>query len=360
MASERWRTTKLGDVMRLDINAVEVEEDTSYRIAGVYSFARGLFDRYPLLGAETSYTRFHRLNEGHLVLSRLKAWEGALALVDHDFAGAHLSPEFPTFSCDVGNLLPEYAWLIAQRPEFWETLRGLSSGMGGRKTRVKADAFLSVEVTLPPVDVQRRVVDFIETFDSCIDASMREASAADRVLSSVRNDLLQEAARARIGDLILRLDGGQSVAGPDDPPTEGERGILKLSAIQPGRFVPGEVKRVPDGIDLPARHLVRRGDVLMTRSNTPEWGSPVACPRSPEVRRSCRISFSASFRIPRGCSPPSLRRPCVPRASATRSLLPPPARRLRCGRSTRQRFAHTPSRHRRLRSSIARYELSNR
>lgn len=191
MTLDRWRTLQLGEVMSLEIDAVTIDDDQTYRIAGVYSFAQGLFERDPLRGTETSYTRFHRLHEGQLVLSRLKAWEGALALVPDAFAGAHLSTEFPTFRCDPEQLLPQYAWLVVQRPDFWATLKSVSSGMGGRKTRVKAKAFLSVSIPIPPLPVQQRIIDLLDHVDRVRSAVRRHKEAAERTGVSLRKSIFQ-------------------------------------------------------------------------------------------------------------------------------------------------------------------------
>ncbi len=184
--------------MFLDIDTVPVEDDETYRLAGVYSFARGLFERDALQGRATSYAKFHRLREGQFVLSRLKAWEGAMAPVTADFAGAHLSTEFPTFVCDPEALLPEYAWLMLQRPSFWQTLKGRSSGMGGRKTRVKAEAFLSVSIDLPPLAVQRRIVDVVDHLDAAAAAASLEAASASRALASARRNLIADSQHPRV------------------------------------------------------------------------------------------------------------------------------------------------------------------
>ena len=81
----------LGDVLQLAPAEVPVEADGTYPIAGVYSFGRGLFQRGPISGSETSYARLNRLAPGRLVMSRLKAFEGALTVIPAEFDGWFLS-----------------------------------------------------------------------------------------------------------------------------------------------------------------------------------------------------------------------------------------------------------------------------
>ena len=90
----------LGDVLHPDIADETVQPDRDYPIAGVYGFGRGLFQRGPIRSDETSYPKLNRLTAGRLVMSRLKAFEGAIAVIPPEFDGWYLSPEFPTFAID--------------------------------------------------------------------------------------------------------------------------------------------------------------------------------------------------------------------------------------------------------------------
>lgn len=263
MTSEGSRSVRLGEVMSLDIDAVPVHDAETYRIAGVYSFARGLFERDPLQGSETSYAKFHRLREGQLVLSRLKAWEGAMAPVPAEFDGAHLSTEFPTFSCHPEALLPPYAWLLVQRPSFWQTLKGLSSGMGGRKTRVKAEAFLSVTVDLPSLDAQRRVVDLIDHIDRAVKAASAMSTQTAVLREAAVHELVQDARdvgrEATLGDIADFQNGGafkKDLLGSKGLPVVRIRELFDES-LEMGCY---------DEDDYDERHLLDNGDLIFTWS----------------------------------------------------------------------------------------------
>lgn len=152
--STGWSSLSLSDVLELKCEEVSVSPEDTYRMAGVLSFGRGLFARADLAGSGTSYAKLHRLGEGQVVLSRLKAWEGAIALVPPGFHGYFLSPEFPTF--DVNSELADADFLAAllASPHFWVRLKGQSKGVGARKERVTAERFLAQVVRLPPVHIQ--------------------------------------------------------------------------------------------------------------------------------------------------------------------------------------------------------------
>lgn len=76
-----WPKVALGELLRQRDDPVKVVGDARYPIAGVYGFGRGLFAREPILGSQTSYTELNRLRAGTFVISRVKAWEGAVGVV---------------------------------------------------------------------------------------------------------------------------------------------------------------------------------------------------------------------------------------------------------------------------------------
>ncbi len=154
---------RLGDLLTLDLDQVEVVATDEYRIAGVYGFGRGLFERGPIQGSETSYGKLHRLHVSQLVVSRLKAFEGAIAVVPKTLDGWFLSPEFPTFRCIEDELDPRYLAHVCRSPEFWSMLAATSKGIGARRERVHADDLLHLELKVPSVDEQRRQAEHLDT-----------------------------------------------------------------------------------------------------------------------------------------------------------------------------------------------------
>jgi type I restriction enzyme S subunit len=166
------RLRPLSELLEQDINNVEVCLDDQYKIAGVYSFGRGVFQRASIAGAETNYKTLHRLRASQLVMSRLKAFEGALAIVPPAFEGWFLSPEFPTFSCVDDELDAGYLAHICRWPEFWSMLATASKGIGARRERVHAENLLRLELRVPPIEEQRIAVTYLDSiYDSALSGS---------------------------------------------------------------------------------------------------------------------------------------------------------------------------------------------
>ncbi|MFG2760721.1 hypothetical protein [Streptomyces wuyuanensis] len=70
--------------------------------------------------------------------------------------------------------------------------------------------------------------------------------------------------------LLTRIEAGKSPSAEDTPAGEGEWGVLKVSAVQAGRFASRENKVIRDTALIHPRYEVKHGDLLMTRANTEE------------------------------------------------------------------------------------------
>jgi type I restriction enzyme, S subunit len=156
-----WLRRALGEFLSPSDSDETVDPDSTYRIAGVYSFGRGLIDRGAIGGLDTKYRSLTRLAANDIIVSRLGGWEGAVAVVPRQFAGAYVSAEYPVFTPDQGILNPDYSAGIARSPWLWDAIAGSTRGSMARRKRVKAEDFLSVEVWLPPLAEQNRVASLI-------------------------------------------------------------------------------------------------------------------------------------------------------------------------------------------------------
>jgi type I restriction enzyme S subunit len=187
----RYPLVSLGEVLTLVRDEVPVELDDTYRTAGIYSFGRGLFARPPIAGTDTKYTTLLRLHEGQFVLSRLKAWEGAVAVVPHEFDGFVVSQEYPTFDINRDRAEPTYLGWLCRWDRFWESLLTQSKGVGARRDRVHPDRLLAVRVPVPSLDEQRRLGSVGQRVHELGERADQSAAILHALVPSVANAALQ-------------------------------------------------------------------------------------------------------------------------------------------------------------------------
>lgn len=197
----RYPTVPLGEVLELSLDEVAVEPHENYRFAGVYSFGRGLFKRPSISGSQTKYKKLLRLLPDRFVLSRLKAWEGAVAVVTSEFEGCVVSAEFPTFRINRRRLNPQFLGWICRWEAFWSELSGRARGIGARRDRVHPDRLLRAGIPLPDLSEQARMVAWLDRLDDRAVTAMRMAEEskllADHVVDSALRQLVEQGGWSR-------------------------------------------------------------------------------------------------------------------------------------------------------------------
>lgn len=220
---QQWEKIILGEVLKLSIDAVPINPANSYQMAGVYSFGRGLFSREALTGSNTTYKHLHRLSKDQFVLSQPKGWEGALARVTDSHDGWFLSPVFPTFRADPNRLDINYLENYCKQSKVWEELRIAARGIGARRESVLPSQFLSLEIPLPPLAEQHRIVARIEELAAKIEEArgLRQQSSAecDALLRAMifeapsQLTAMKELVQLREPDVVVRKDEVYHFAG---------------------------------------------------------------------------------------------------------------------------------------------------
>jgi type I restriction enzyme S subunit len=150
-----------------------------------------------------------------------------------------------------------------------------------------------LNIPTPSLAEQRRIAEILDT----LDGQIRASAANIAKLSDVRDGLIRETMASglellrgaeaselyraeqlsrgdwslvALGSLLSGIDAGNSPDLEDTPAGPGQWGVLKVSAVGNGVFRPRENKVAPDRAMHYAAICVQPGDLLMTRSNTPQ------------------------------------------------------------------------------------------
>jgi type I restriction enzyme S subunit len=286
----KWRSVTLGDVLVESREKVRVSADAEYPLAGVLGFGRGVLLRDPVRGAEIAAQFLYRIRAGQLMYSRLKAFEGAFALVPAKADGRFVSNEFPTFDVDLSAALAEYLALFLSRPRVWQELVSGSEGMGARRERLQPGDFLDLELDLPSIEEQKRILDAVARADLAAAAHVRQSAAAFAAMRAAREELLvtvddwddlpvgwRRRELAEIADIRSGITKGRKTTGElvDTP-------FIRAANVQDGFLDLGEIKTLAVSEEERRRFALRAGDVLMTEGGNAEhvgrgwlWETPV-------------------------------------------------------------------------------------
>lgn len=177
----------------------------TYRQIGVKLWGEGAYERASIDGGTTRYPRLFRCDAFDLIVNKIWARNGSVAIVPSELAGCYASSEFPTFALRRTLIEPGWIHWLSKTPGFWQRCDEKSRGTSG-KNRIRPERFLEVTIPLPPLPVQRRIVTRLDTVASKLSQidSIRQAGhrEAERFLVTLHSKL----SSARVSKLAEFLE----------------------------------------------------------------------------------------------------------------------------------------------------------
>lgn len=301
-----WRSVRIGDVVRQAGERVKVEAEQSYNMTGVKWYGEGVFARETVLGKEMSANYVTPLIPGALIYNRLFAWKGSFAVVPEDFGEQYVSNEFPQFVVDPDKVLPEYLYLYCMTPKVMDAVNRASAGSAAvSRNRLKESAFLDIDFLLPPLDVQRAIVEKRRKARAAAECFEQEAKQSEASIPQIVYEHLgvpepkPESAKRRVMvmnwsqmerwsfNYLRRAEAGllgfvvsrypvellqkhliETMNGYCIKPVDRETAwkMLKLSALRPAGLDLDETKYVEVSEKIAQRFSIQEGDLLICRS----------------------------------------------------------------------------------------------
>lgn len=157
------RLVRVGDVLELRRRPIHVDPLAEYVSIGVRSFGKRIFHYEPMLGTQLSKLRFFEVHPGELVVSNIKAWEGAIAVSSETDRGCIASNRFLTYVSPSNEVDLRYVCHFLLSEKGLPLIQRASPGSADRNRTLAIDRFENLEIPLPDRDEQRRVVARLET-----------------------------------------------------------------------------------------------------------------------------------------------------------------------------------------------------
>lgn len=167
-----WQVARIGEVTKPIERAEEPQAGTTYRQVGVRLWGQGAYERESIDGSQTKYKTLSRVESGDIIVNKIWARNGSIAVVTDELAGCFGSGEFPTFAPDRNKLEPKWFHWMTKTRWFWDACDVKSQGTSG-KNRIRPEKFLDIEIPLPPLTEQRRIVAHIESLSARVNEAQR-------------------------------------------------------------------------------------------------------------------------------------------------------------------------------------------
>ncbi|HEX77108.1 MAG TPA: N-6 DNA methylase [Dehalococcoidia bacterium] len=180
---EGMKRYKLGDVLRRRREALvpydspdrefltltlTQEGELKPREAGVGNNPPAWFGIYFTPGV-----RWYRARAGDLIVSRIDVWKGCVSVIPDEYDGAIVTQEFPIYAVREEIIRPYYLKLLLRTDYFRRAIRAVTTGHSNRR-RTQDDDFENLEILLPDVTVQDRIIEVVRKKENDKEAAARQ------------------------------------------------------------------------------------------------------------------------------------------------------------------------------------------
>jgi type I restriction enzyme, S subunit len=159
------------------------------------------------------------------------------------------------------------------------------AGTGSTFAAISRDDIEAIKIPLPPLTEQKRIASLLARADRL----RRLRGVGDNLSASLLQSVFLEMfgdvnyskwEKSELGDLIECFEAGVNYLPISEGENTSEWRVLKISAVTWGDFDPTESKPIHASIEFDETHIVRQGDLLISRANTTELVGAVSLVKS--------------------------------------------------------------------------------
>ena len=173
------------EVAPLKRRPLTVDPEEAYPTVAVRSFGRGTFHREPLVGSAVTWQKAFLVKAGDILVSNIKAWEGALAVAKPEDDGRVGSHRYLTCVPVEGVATARFTCFYLLTPEGLHAVGEASPGSADRNRTLSAKAFMQIPVPVPPYADQLRFDALCREVDTLKRLQTETAAELDTLLPAI-------------------------------------------------------------------------------------------------------------------------------------------------------------------------------
>ena len=155
--TKHYPIVRIGDVIRRSTLLVTVEDNVLYSQITLKTNGGGAVLRGKKLGKDIGVKKQYLAKEGQFIMSKIDARNGAFGVVTKELDNAIVTGDFPLFDVNQEKINPYYLYLLSSTRPFVQYAQSCSRGTTNRQ-RIDMDAFLSLQIPLPSLEEQNKIV----------------------------------------------------------------------------------------------------------------------------------------------------------------------------------------------------------
>lgn len=179
----------LEEIAPLTRRPAAIDPTAEYPGISTRSFGRGTFHNPPLLGSEITWQKPYEVKAGDILVSNIKAWEGAIAVVSPEDDGRFGSHRYLTFACKEGVATPRYVCFYLLSPEGLFHVGEASPGSADRNRTTGSKAMQGIPVPVPTYERQLWFDQLYEKVETAKKVMTQAGEERNAILPSVLNQV---------------------------------------------------------------------------------------------------------------------------------------------------------------------------
>jgi type I restriction enzyme S subunit len=178
MMTNGWQEVSLGSLLTRIKDDVVIQDFEKYQRLTIRTNNKGIDIRDELEGHLIGTKNQYVVHGGQFLLSKIDAMNGAFGIVPEHVENGIITSNFWAYDVNEEKLFPKYFNYLTHTNSFQEFCIQASSGTTHRKY-LREDLFLGMEIPLPPLTEQRRIVAHIESLAARVNEAQRLREEAD-------------------------------------------------------------------------------------------------------------------------------------------------------------------------------------
>lgn len=159
--NDSFDLVKIGSLLSLSRESILLDDDTEYKRVTIKLNNGGVFLRDKALGKNIGTKKQFIVKKGQFLLSKIDARNGAFGLATKEVDDAIVTNDFPIFNIKETVINARFLVLITTTKHFIKFMKSCSSGTTNRQ-RIDIKQFLEQKIPLPPIEVQKQIVQAYE------------------------------------------------------------------------------------------------------------------------------------------------------------------------------------------------------
>lgn len=188
-----WKKVKIGEFLT-ESKVLAEESDAAHRIT-VRLNCKGV-EKRGLKAEKEGATKYYTRYAGQFIYGKQNIHKGAFGIIPPELDGFTSSADLPAFDIDKSKCIPEWIPLCLKVDERYKTLQKEVKGVGSQ--RLAVNVFLNVEIPLPDVSIQRKILAKVGKKIASIALLDDETEKQKSYAKQLRQNILQEAVEGKL------------------------------------------------------------------------------------------------------------------------------------------------------------------